>query len=599
MSIRATLARMKPQPAIKLRAYQQEAVDSIWSYFQKNDGNPLVALPTGTGKSLVIAFFLKSVFEQFPKQRVMILTHVKELIRQDYDELLSYWAEAPAGIYSAGLKQRDTEYPITFAGIASIHRKPELFGHVDLIIIDEAHLVSPTEDTMYQKFIGKLKEKNPYLKVIGLTATAWRLSSGLLTDKPKNGERIFTDICYDGCSREAFAKMIDDGYLCELIPKRTKMTYDTSKVHMRGGEFVEKELQELVNSKDAVAAAIKEAVEDCGDRKHWLVFATGVQHTEIVCKMLNDAGIPATYVHSKLSDKERDAAIFGFKSGKFRAIVNNNVLTTGFNFPAIDLILCLRPTMSSALWVQMLGRGTRPSQGKKNCIVLDFAGNTANLGPINDPIIKVVNSDGKKRKVERICPECKEKVVPNYKNECPKCGTSFREMKVCEECSSYVSATTKVCPHCQHAFPEDYKYSRSSSGKSLVVRGKFIAALPTVGRHDVKEVVVMKHNKVGKPPSLRVSYYCTDYKKFDQYVCLEHEGFAQQKARRWWFLHKGKRAPMSVDDALRYIQGGEIMFPSWIEVQTGGQYPEILSDGYSANKPTFKVYFSNEMKKAA
>lgn len=601
MSIRATLAAMQKKPAISLRPYQQDAVNSIWTYFQSGkDGNPLVALPTGTGKSLVIAFFLKSVFEAFPNQRVMMLTHVKELIRQNCDELVSYWPEAPVGIYSAGLKQRDTEYPITFAGIASIHRKPELFGHIDLIIVDEAHLVSPTEDTMYQKFIGALKQVNPYLKVIGLTATAWRLSSGLLTDKPKNGERIFTDICYDGCSREAFVKMIDEGYLCELVTKRTKMTYDTSKVHKRGGEFVEKELQELVNSKDAVKAAIAEAVESCSERKHWLVFATGVVHTEVVAKMLNEAGVPATYVHSKMSNDERDAAIEGFKSGKFRAIVNNNVLTTGFNFPAIDLILCLRPTMSSGLWVQMLGRGTRPAPGKENCIVLDFAGNTMNLGPINDPIIKVAGGDGKKKpKEERVCPQCHENVVPTAKNRCPICDYSFTELKECDNCHAYVASYSKVCPHCQHSFPEDYRYSSSSSGKALVVRGKKLTALPTVERHDVVNVVVMKHNKQGKPPSLRVSYYCM-FKKVDQYLCFEHEGYARMKARTWWVKHGGHKVPYTVDEAMELIRYGNVRFPSWLQIRTGGQYPEIECDGLEVGKEIpYKVYYRSELKEAA
>lgn len=590
---------------ISLRPYQSDAVKSIWDYFGKFHGNPLVALPTGTGKSLVIAFFLKSVFDAYPGQRVMMLTHVKELIRQNYEELKSYWEDAPAGIYSAGLNQRDSDYPITFAGIASVAKKPELFGKIDLIIVDEAHLVSPTEDTMYQSFIDALKKESPLLKVIGLTATPWRLSSGLLTENPKKGKRIFTDICYDGVSTEAFNKMIEDGYLCDLIPLRTDMTYDTSSVHIRGGEFVEKELQELVNSKDAVSAAIKEAKERCSDRKHWLVFATGIDHTETVCKMLNEEGVSATCVHSKMSSEERDAAIAGFKEGKYQAIVNNNVLTTGFNFPAIDLILCLRPTMSSSLWVQMLGRGTRPAPGKKNCIVLDFAGNTANLGPINSPVIKVAGG-GKKKTKERKCLHCGEDVIPTRKNTCPACGASFVELKDCPKCRAYVPSTAKVCPHCSHSFPEDYRYSSSSGKGELVARKGRLMALPTVETHAVREVVVMRHEKQGKPPCLRVSYYC-GFKRIDQYLCFEHGGYAANKAKQWWYNHKvagsgQPLAPVSVAEAMKRLLSDEIQFPAWIRVMTtaGSQYPDVTDFGFEqGRKVPFKVSFANFHKKAA
>jgi DNA repair protein RadD len=164
------------------RWYQEEAIKSIFSYFMENDGNPIIALPTGTGKSIVIADFVKKVFSYYQGQRVMMLTHVKELIKQDYQKLIDVWPTAPAGIYSAGLNRRDHLYPITFAGIASVHKKPELFGKQDLAIIDECHLVSARSNTMYLKFIDAMRAINPALKVIGLTATKYRLGQGLLTE---------------------------------------------------------------------------------------------------------------------------------------------------------------------------------------------------------------------------------------------------------------------------------------------------------------------------------------------------------------------------------------------------------------------------------
>ena len=170
------------------RPYQTEAVQSIWNYFQDGGtGNPVVAMPTGTGKSVVIARFLQSVYERFPGQRIVLLTHVKELIQQNYEKLMSMWPFAPAGVYSAGLRRKDVGKPITFAGIQSVWRKPEIFGRVDLIIVDEVHLVPMTKMTMYQKFLNALLQVNPHLKMIGLTATPWRLGQGLITDPIEKG----------------------------------------------------------------------------------------------------------------------------------------------------------------------------------------------------------------------------------------------------------------------------------------------------------------------------------------------------------------------------------------------------------------------------
>jgi DNA repair protein RadD len=157
---------------IQDRWYQEEAVASLWDYFRNGGrGNPIVALPTGTGKSVIIARFLQSVFNAFPHQKVIVLTHVKELIKQNYEKLLTVWSFAPAGVYSAGLNSRQHNKAIIFAGIQSVWKKAELFGHVDLVLIDEVHLVPLEKMAMYQSFIQALMLRNPNLKLIGLTAT--------------------------------------------------------------------------------------------------------------------------------------------------------------------------------------------------------------------------------------------------------------------------------------------------------------------------------------------------------------------------------------------------------------------------------------------
>jgi DNA repair protein RadD len=217
---------------------------------------------------------------------------------------------------------------------------------------------------------------------------------------------MFDHIVFDGSSVEYFNWFISEGYLMPLIPKRTKMQLDVSGVGKRGGEYISSELQAAVNKAEANQLALNEALAVAGDRKKWLVFCAGVEHAEDFAELLNQNGVKACAVHSKMGGKERDQAIADFKSGKIMALTNNNVLTTGFDCPDIDLIIMLRPTGSPVLWVQMLGRGTRPvyapgfdlsdreqrlaaiaASDKQNCLVLDFSGNSRRLGPINDPAV--------------------------------------------------------------------------------------------------------------------------------------------------------------------------------------------------------------------
>lgn len=490
---------------LRPRSYQVEAVSSLYEYFGSHSGNPIVAMPTGTGKSVVIAMFLESIFRQYGHQKILVLTHVKELIRQNYGKLMQLWPNAPAGINSAGLNQRDTVHSIIFAGIGSVAKRAGEFGRVDLVIIDECHLVGQNESAMYQIFLAALKLANPALKVIGFTATPWRLGQGKLTE-----DGIFTDVCFDITGMGAFNRLIAEGYLSPLITKRTKTVLDTDGVRMRGGEYIPGELQTAVNKEEITRAALEEALVAGADRNHWLIFASGVQHADSIAEILTDLGRDCLAVHSKLpgGDNERDANIAAFKSGKVGALVNNNVLTTGFDFPGIDFILMLRPTQSPVLWVQMLGRGTRPcpEENKSNCLVLDFGGNTRRLGPINDPQIPRKKGEG-----GGPCPmrECDNLVGG-------------------EECGTICHPSVKICPCCEYVFPVSCKIMQAPSSGELI-KGD----LPIVEVFRVDHVTYARHQKIGKPDAMRVTYFCGP-SRFSDFVCPEHVGYASRKAREWW-----------------------------------------------------------------
>lgn len=552
---------------VSLRSYQQEAVNSIWGYFQTESGNPCVAMPTGTGKSLVIAGFLESIYRQYPTQKVLVLTHVKELIKQNYEKLKALWPQAPAGIFSSGLGKKDIHDRIIFAGIASIAKHAEKFGCVHLVIIDEAHLVSPNEESMYRSFLQALKVANPYLKVIGLTATPWRLGQGKITE-----DGIFTDVCFDITSMGAFNRLIQEGYLAPLIPRKTELLLDVSGVHKVGGEFKANELQFAVD-KDAITyAALTETIQLAQGRKHWLIFASGVEHCNNIAAMLSTMGIECAAVHSKMPEGMRDRNIADFLSGKIQAIISNGVLTTGFDSPWIDLIVMLRPTSSTVLWVQMLGRGTRPWNGyidgvyvdepKTNCLVLDFAGNTARLGPINDP------------------------VIPRKKGD--KVGEA--PIRICDACQMYNHASARFCggqPYptsegCGHAFTFTTKLKKVASTNELIKND-----IPVVEEFFVDSVTYAIHSKLGKPPSLRVSYYC-NLRKFNEFVHFELPGWGERKAKEWWASRLPTEiaptaTPVTTAAALEWAPQA-LRVPTRLRVWVNKPYPEILAVSFNPDK---------------
>lgn len=557
------------------RDYQTEAVRSLWQYFRDHTtGNPVIALPTGTGKAGVIAFFLDEVFRVAPRQKILVATHVKELVKQNYDEFMGVWPTAPAGIYSAGLRRKDVYSNITFCGIASICKNIEKFGHIDLMIIDECHLLSQDDESMYLKTIAALQKVNPYLRIIGLTATPWRAGQGRIID-----DGIFTDLCFDLTNLHAFNRFIKEGYLVPLIPKSTNVILDVSGVKIRGGEFVEKELQ-LASSNDEITyAAIQEAVEAGKDRHHWLVFAAGVENTVKITQMLNYLGVSARCVHSntkthKMSEKERDQNIEDWKAGKFTAMVNNGILTTGVNFKAIDMIVMLRATASTVLWVQMLGRGTRPlyapgydlttiegrlaaiaQSEKQNCLVMDFAQNTKRLGPINDP------------------------VLPRKRGE----KTGEVPIKICEACGMYNHLSVKFCggepfatpAGCGAEFSIRVKIQAEASTEELIKE----AEEPIVATFKVDHITYDLHRKIGKPPSIKVTYYCGN-RKFNEYVLVEHEGFGRRKAVKWWRERTGQDLPATTQEALTQLNRvqGATDIKVWVNASP---LPQIMEHSFT------------------
>ena len=521
---------------VELRDYQEDSVVSVFDYFTESEGHPLLVLPTGSGKSIVAGEFIRRACAIFPDTRILLLSHVKELLVQDAAAILKMWPGAPVSFYSAGLNSKNLNGQVIVAGIQSIYKRAYDVQECDLVIIDEAHLLNASEAGMYRRFLKDLQVINPYLKIIGLTATPWRMDTGLLHKGPG---ALFSDICYE----VKLAWMIDQGYLAPLRCKRTATVLDVSDVHIRGGEFIASELEAAVDIESTNAAIVEELIERGADRGSWLLFCAGINHATHIRDLVREAGISAETVFGDTPAAERARVLGDFKAGRLRCMVNVNVLTTGFDAPGVDLIGFLRPTRSKGLYVQMAGRGTRTAEGKEDCLICDFAGCVAMHGPVD-----LVTGD------ERDKPSSDEPGVA--------------PVKTCPSCEELVHPSVRRCPACGHEFPPPaIQLAKKAISSAILARELKDEWLK------VDAVSYHEHFKPGSPTSLRVEYRC-GLVTYREWVCLEHTGFPRQKAVGWWTRRApGEAAPKTVDDALAFTH--ELATPRAITVQPEGKYFRI------------------------
>jgi len=216
---------------VQLRPYQQAAIDALWHYWRNRGKAGLIVSPTGSGKSLLIAEICRKVLTDHPGTRIIQVTDSKELIEQNCKEFLKYYPEASTGIYSAGLGKKQRHADVTFAGIQSVYKHVYDFDPaIDLVIIDEAHMIPKESDTRYGEFLKAVRIANPSAAFVGLTATPYRLDSGLL----HHGEgALFDGIAYD----ININTLIKEGYLVPVISKGGIKNIDLSQVKTTAGEY--------------------------------------------------------------------------------------------------------------------------------------------------------------------------------------------------------------------------------------------------------------------------------------------------------------------------------------------------------------------------
>jgi DNA repair protein RadD len=493
----------------ELRPYQRQALDALDAYWRNGGGHGLISMATATGKSLVIAWLIRDLKQRYPDLRILALTHVQELIKQNVDHVLALWPDAPLGINCAALGRRDLDHPILFASIQSVFRNPDAIGKRNLVLIDEAHLVRHSGDGMYRSLLDALRPLDPDMRIAGFSATCYRLDSGKLNE---GDGKIFDDIVFD----YGIGQGIKDGWLSPLSSKATETIIDVTNVGRRGGEFIESELQEVANVEAVVRGACAEIVKHGVDRRCWLVFCTGIDHARHVRDVLRGHGIATEMVLGETPTHEREEIIAAYKAGKITCLVNVNVLTTGFNVPQVDLLAMLRPTLSTGLYVQMVGRGTRKAEGKTNGLVLDFAGNVRRHGPV-------------------------DAVNPNIKS-----STGETPTKVCPECDELVAINAYECTACGYQWPRPApKIMRPSPMRCRCCQP--VEVTGTAFR------IHYKRNDPLAPPSLCVTYLC-GLTTYDEYISIERQGYARVRAERWWFAMGGESpVPATVMEAVGRI----------------------------------------------
>ena len=421
----------------------------------------------------------------------MVVTHVRELLEQGASGLVKLYPQADFCFYSASVGEKRLDKPIIFAGIQSVwERAYEIVPAIDLILIDEAHMLPKNEGTRYNKFIADMKSCNPDVKVVGLTATPYRLDSGYLH---KGKGAIFDGIAHD----ISVEMLMEQGYLSPVISKGGLNQIDLTGVGKRGGEFIESQLATAASDPELVAATVNEIVELGEDRKSWLIFSSGIKHARMLLEEFESHGISVDAVTGEDSKKVRDQTIADFKSGKLRCLINVNVLTTGFDHPAVDLIGLIRATASTGLYVQMVGRGTRIADGKENCLVCDFGANVERHGFI-------------------------DKVNPNYKTSS---GDGEAPVKTCEKCQTMVHAAAKICPECGFQFPPPMLNHNPDS-----YRGAMLSSQIESEWVDVDSVWYSRHKKDGKPDSVKVTYNCGMMSN-SEWLCPDHGGYAASRYR--------------------------------------------------------------------
>lgn len=422
-------------PNYTLRPYQRAAVDGLWRYLADGLGRaPLIVAPTGAGKSIILAAICREWLEADPGVQILVATHVKELVEQNAEKLAALIGAGAVGVHSAGLGRRDCDERVIVGGVQSLVNRVQDLGPRHVVIVDECHRIPRDGDGQYRTLLRAVQPR----ALVGLTATPGRMDSGPLHE---GDGALFDGIAYD----IDMVSLIKDGFLAHLRPQRTRAQLDLTGARIERGDFVLDELETALNDRAVLGAALTEW-EEAG-RRQTLVFCASVRQAEIVLELLRDRGHTAELITGETRADDRERWIAAYKDGRLPVLVNVMVLTTGFDAPATDCIVCFRPTASTGLYVQIMGRGSRIAPGKKDCLVLDFAQNVQRHGPVSHPTWQ------------------------KKKSGADPVGESGPLVKVCKGCGAEIALAATSCEFCGHECPREFRIRPNASTLELIDMG--------------------------------------------------------------------------------------------------------------------------------
>jgi DNA repair protein RadD len=518
------------EPAITPRSDQLDALAAILDALEAGLRRPLVEAPCAWGKSVLIAMLALTLARR--DQRVLILAHRHELLEQNTGAMLRLDPNADVGICSASLRSDRIDAAIVVGGTATVFRRLQRLGRVDVVLLDEAHLLGPGSTSMLATILKSLGDP----PLVGFTATPYRTDSGSLVSA-----ELFDEIVW----RTGVIEAIDARLLVPLITKSPKVgRIDTSGVAIERGEFQQRPLEQAALAGNVTRDAVLRTLEvaDGENRRSLLFFAIGVAHCAAISDELREHDVSHAVITGETLPEERAESIARFRAGELRALVNCNVLTTGFDARNIDCIAFLRPTVSPVLWTQAAGRGMRTWPWKSDCRLLDFGGNVMRHGPIN--AIKL-RPQGARHDAQaaadcvRICPRCDE-INETTTTVCTSCG-----MVLIQPRASVIEATESTAPAID-----------ASADKPRWVR-----------------VGMMRggiHEKSGRPPSFRLRY-STEEGWISEFLALEHEkpGARWYAGKAWTRLSRAPSLPppTCAHDAYRRFIGGELREPQRLRIE--------------------------------
>lgn len=438
---------------MQLRPYQQEAVTELFQFCLGFEQRGLVVLPTASGKTAIFAELVRLLLKRRADYQVLLLGHTQEIVQQNEDKLLAIWPEAPVGVLCAGLGRREIAQVISASRDSIVSQLDEL-PIFDLVIIDEAHLITPEENGRYQFILKHLKSTNPKLKILGFTATPFRSRKGYLHDK--NGLNLFDKVIY----HKRIDELTQATYLCPLraLAVSPDAVADTSRVRYNANDFVETDLHRVTNVERLAEVIVADWQRKTSGLLSTVFYAASLTQARMFQQTLADLGYEFPIIAGNTPQLKRIEWLEQFEACELMGLINFGTLTTGWDSPRMQCLVTARPTLSPGLFLQVIGRGLRTSPLKTETLLLDYGENLRRFGPIER--VRPESEDQKrflnKEKI-KVCPVC-DTLLSIYATECHHCTESFElpeRVSECGACGSLSDYFANNCEVCGESFYAD------------------------------------------------------------------------------------------------------------------------------------------------